>query len=381
MRIRRTGGYQVSDTCRGCLAHHCVEVCPKGAISFDKNQRAHIDPSLCVGCGACANACLFRAIHTQTRPCESSCPVGAIYPGANQSAEIDYEKCIGCGNCIRHCPFGAIMDKSYILNVIDLLKKSRGDGNYKVWALVAPSIGSQFSYATPSQIVTALYRLGFDGVTEVAEAADAVALHEAEELKDKEFMTSSCCPSFVTYIEKYFPELKKYVSTSPSPMALMGRMFKEADPTCKTVFVGPCVGKKLEYRRPEVAPYIDSVITFEELEALFAARSISPETLPETPLDGASALGRGFAQIGGVTEAIKTLSSPTHDTVVCNGIEECRIALMRLTKGKLPSSFIEGMACQGGCVSGAGCLTHAPSAARAQSAYIAAAPKKTPEMK
>ena len=136
------GGYEVTNACRGCLAHRCEDVCKRGAISFDKNHVAVIDKSKCVECGACAKVCPYTAIVNRTRPCQNACKVKAISMDEKKSAEIDNNKCIQCGACVYQCPFGAITDKSFILDVINLLKNGKEN---KVYAMVAPSISSQFT--------------------------------------------------------------------------------------------------------------------------------------------------------------------------------------------------------------------------------------------
>ena len=142
------GGYEVTDACRGCLAHRCEDVCKRGAITFDHQQKAHIDKSKCVECGACAKVCPYSAILDYKRPCERSCKVKAIRMSESKAASIDNSKCISCGACVYQCPFGAITDKSFILNAIDMLKKSENNTKYKVYAVVAPSISSQFTSAS-----------------------------------------------------------------------------------------------------------------------------------------------------------------------------------------------------------------------------------------
>lgn len=175
------GGYRVTETCRGCIAHRCASVCRRGAISFDNNQKAIIDPDKCVNCGMCAKVCPYMAIMKFTRPCENSCKVKAISTNSNGAAQIDNSKCISCGACVYQCPFGAIMDKSYILEVIKLLKESENKKKYKVYAIVAPSISSQFTYAKLGQVVSGIKALGFHSVVEVALGADMVAYDEAKE--------------------------------------------------------------------------------------------------------------------------------------------------------------------------------------------------------
>lgn len=357
------GGYEVTNACRGCLAHRCEDVCRRGAISYDSNHVAHIDKSKCVDCGMCARVCPFTAIVNRKRPCQNACKVKAISVNENQSAHIDNSKCIACGACVYQCPFGAISDKSYILNVIDIIKKSENNTKYKVYAVVAPSISSQFTYAKLGQVIKGLKKLGFYTVIEAALGADIVAYSESEELSKKGFLTSSCCPAFVDYIEKNFPALVQYVSHNLSPMAAISKYIKEKDSNVKVVFIGPCTAKKMEVQKKEVKPYVDSCITFEELQALFDSRDMDITEFDEDVLDNASYFGRIFARSGGLSDAVRQgLSERGLDfefkPVPCDGIEACRTALVKKNRDILDGNFIEGMACVGGCIGGAGCLTH-----------------------
>lgn len=357
------GGYEVTDACRGCIAHRCEDVCKRGAITFDHNQKAHIDKTKCVECGMCAKVCPYMAIVNRKRPCVMSCKVKAISMDEQKAAKIDNRKCISCGACVYQCPFGAIMDKSYILNVIDMLQKAQKQGT-RVYAVVAPSVSSQFTYAKLGQVITGIKQLGFYAVVEAALGADMVAYEECKELYDKKFLTSSCCPAFVSFIEKNFPQLKDKISHNLSPAATISKYIKEHHENVKVVFIGPCTAKKMEYQKESVRPYIDSVITFEELQALFDGKEIDITSLPETALDNASYYGRIFARCGGLGEAVaeglkeRGLTDFECKSVSCDGIEECRIALLKASKGVLDANFIEGMACVGGCIGGAGCLTH-----------------------
>ena len=357
------GGYEVTNACRGCLAHRCEDVCKFGAISFDHNHVAHIDKTKCKECGACAKICPFTAIVGRKRPCQNACKVKAITMNEDKAAKIDNSKCIQCGACVYQCPFGAIVDKSYIVNAIDMLKKSKTEGQGKVYAVVAPSISSQFSYAKLGQVITGMKLLGFQDVIEAALGADMVALEEAKELSEKGLLTSSCCPAFVRYIKANFPAVVEHISHNMSPMVVLAKYIKETTPDAKVVFVGPCTAKKQEAQLEEVKPYVDCVITFEELQALIDSKDIDLTTLEEGVLDNASYFGRIFARSGGLTDAAaQALKEQNIDfevkPVVCDGIEACRMALLKLNKGIVEGNFIEGMACVGGCINGAGCLTH-----------------------
>ena len=357
------GGYEVTNACRGCLAHRCEDVCRRGAISFDENHVAHIDKTKCVECGQCAKVCPYTAIVSRKRPCQNACKVKAISMNEEKAATIDNNKCISCGACVYQCPFGAIMDKSYMLNVIDLLRKSEQGRSYKLYAIVAPSISSQFNYARLGQVISGLKALGFHTVVEAALGVDMVAEAESRELAEKGFLTSSCCPAFVTYIRQSFPQLLPMVSHNLSPMAAIARFIKETTPDAKTIFIGPCTAKKAEAQLDTVKPYIDAVLTFEELQALFDSRDLDITTLPEDVLDNASYFGRIFARSGGLSDAVaEGLKEQNIDfdlkPCVCDGIEACRMALLKKSKNVLDANFIEGMACLGGCIGGAGCLTH-----------------------
>ena len=359
------GGYEVTNSCRGCLAHRCEDVCKRGAISFDEEHVAHIDKSKCVDCGACAGVCPFTAIVNRKRPCQNACKIKAISMNENKAAAIDNEKCIACGACVYQCPFGALMDKSYILDCIRLIKESENNTKYRVYALVAPSVSSQFTYAKLGQVIAGMKEMGFYTVIEAALGADMVANAESRELYEKGFLTSSCCPAFVAYVEKNFPNLVQYISHNLSPMATIAKYIKERHEGAKIVFVGPCTAKKMEVKKESVRPYVDACITFEELQALFDSRDIDITTLHEDVLDNASYFGRIFARSGGLSDAVKQGLAEqgldkdfTLKAVPCDGIEACRVALLKKNKNVLDANFIEGMACVGGCIGGAGCLTH-----------------------
>ncbi len=358
------GGYEVTNACRGCLAHRCEDVCKFGALTFDGNHVAHIDKSKCKECGACAKVCPYSAIVSRKRPCENACKVKAISMNESKAAEINDDKCISCGACVYQCPFGAISDKSYILDVIDLIKESKTEGT-KLYCVVAPSISSQFVYAKLGQVITGIKELGFHTVVEAALGADMVAAAESKELAEKGFLTSSCCPAFVDFIEKNFPEMKEHISHNLSPMATIAKYIKDTTPNSKVVFIGPCTAKKAEAKKEKVKKYVDAVLTFEELQALFDSRDLDITSLSEGVLDNASYFGRIFARCGGLSDAVaQGLKEQGLDKdfelkpYACDGIEACKLALLKKSKGLLDVNFIEGMACIGGCIGGAGCLTH-----------------------
>ncbi len=363
------GGYEVTRACRGCIAHRCQKACPKDAISFDDKRRAVIDKEKCIECGRCQKACPYNAIVHYKRPCQVACQVDAITMDENNAAKINEEKCIECGACVYQCPFGAITDKSEILDVIKTLK-NRDVRAKTPYAIVAPSIASQFTDASLPQIVSAIRTLGIEEVYEAALGADMAALLESKELAEKGFLTSSCCPSFVQYIKKHMPKMEKHISHNKSPMVIMGEHIKTHDPEAYVVFIGPCTSKKKEAKNTA----IDNVLTFEELQALIDAYDINLEEEKERPLDNASYFGRIFARSGGLSSAMTQAFKEQNidfdfKPLICSGIKESKVALMKASMNKLKENFIEGMACEGGCVGGPCCLTHGPKNPRQIDAY------------
>ncbi|WP_246578381.1 4Fe-4S dicluster domain-containing protein [Clostridium frigoris] len=358
--------FTVTEGCRGCITHKCTQACPVGAIQII-NRRSYIDPNKCIECGKCKTACPYNAISDVMRPCRRACNAGALSFDEDKKAVIDNEKCIQCGACVYQCPFGAIMDKSSVVDVVNLLQEPKE--NIHVYAVVAPAIASQFTYVKLGQVVSGIKQMGFHDVIEVALGADMVVQNETKEfietIEELKTMTSSCCPAFVSYIKKHYPELGKHVSSTVSPMIAVCRLIKNADPLSKIVFIGPCTAKKMEIKQADIKGITDYVLTFEELEAMLDAYEIDLEECEELPLNNASYYGRIFARSGGLTEAVKHLVDTSNTTsefkpISCDGLIECDKALKLLKFNRSNGNFIEGMACLGGCIGGATALHHTP---------------------
>ncbi len=346
--------FTVTDNCHNCLARKCIKACKFGAISRTE-RGAYIDKTKCKKCGQCVLACPYGAIVDIQRPCIKSCPVDAITIDENDLAMIDERKCINCGRCVVGCPFGAVSDVSMISNVIDTIVK----GESKVYAMVAPAIEGQFGDVSIPVLKAAIKALGFAEVVEVALGADAVSVSETDEVvnraKEGKQTTSSCCPAFVNFIEKHFPALKDNISTTVSPMVAAARFIKATDPDATIVFIGPCVAKKNEALKHYIGE-INYVLTFEELQAMFEVKEIDFSVYENIP-EAASRYGKGFAKSGGVSNAVmQVVKEKDYDidlkTMKCSGIDECKKALMMLKSGRLPVDFIEGMACENGCING-----------------------------
>ena len=364
-------GYMVTDLCRGCLAHSCREACPRDAVAIDERGHSHIDKTRCVECGRCAASCKYGAIINLTRPCERVCPTGAIHMGEDGAAIVDQDKCIVCGLGVYVCPCGAPNDISAVANVIRQIK---ADDGRKVYAVVAPSVAAQFPDGTTEQVYAGIKAIGFDEVVEVAMGADETARTEAAELLEKGFLTTSCCPAFVEYIHIKFPELEQYVSHTLSPM--------EKDPDAVVVFIGPCMAKKYERKKDCAKEYIDYVLTFFELQALFDSKDIVLSELEGLDLQDGSSFGRAYCRSGGVAasvvEAIREMGREDFEVkaVVCNGIDECKAALLKAKAGRLDGNIIEGMCCPGGCIKGNGTLVNKQNTDKFINEYAASAEKQ-----
>ncbi|MCC8045892.1 MAG: 4Fe-4S dicluster domain-containing protein [Clostridiales bacterium] len=381
---------KVTDACQGCLAHPCREVCPKGAISF-VNGRSVIDQEKCIKCGKCMAACPYGAILKLERPCAKACGMKAIGTDEYGRADIDQDKCVSCGMCLANCPFGAIADKAQIFQTIQAIKSDT-----PVYAAIAPAIAGQFGpELTPGKMRSALQALGFTDVFEVAIGADLCTIEEAKdfaeevlgvspeedagmdalsnspsekgnnaqgtaEKKKLPFMATSCCPAWSMMAKKLFPKYADCISMALTPMVLTGRLIKKQHPGSKVAFIGPCAAKKLEAGRRTIRSDIDFVLTFEELMGMFEAKDVDFAALEDQPLpQEASADGRGFAVSGGVAQAVVNCLNELYPdldvkTASAEGLDECRKLLSLAKAGKYNGYLLEGMACPGGCVAGAG---------------------------
>lgn len=377
--------FQVSNMCRGCVAHPCEEVCPKEAIS-KVNGRAFIDQDKCIKCGKCKAICPYDAIAKKERPCAKACGVNAISNDSLGRAFIDIDICVSCGQCMVSCPFGAIADKSQIYQMIRCIKEGG-----TVIAELAPAFEGQFgSNVTPNQIVCALKEIGFNNVYEVALGADIGAVSEAHHYVNKvvteelPFLLTSCCPSWADLAKRQFPESIDKISEELTPMVATARGIKKGNPNCKVVFIGPCAAKKLEASRRTVKSDVDFVITFEELAAIFKAKNIDFNNYEKgRGLHNATGAGRGYAVAGGVASAIEMCINAYYPGTPVNiehaeGLEECRKMLLMAKAGKKDGCLIEGMACPGGCIAGAGTIAPIRNARTVVANTVKESTKKIP---
>lgn len=359
-----SGKYNVTSMCKGCIARPCKSNCPKDAISI-VNGKSVINTALCVNCGKCQTVCPYNAIIYTPVPCEEDCPVGAISKNTLGVEEIDYSKCIYCGKCTRSCPFGAVMERSQIIDVAKHLKN-----NSRVIAMIAPSIIGQLP-GTPEQLFSAIKKLGFEEVIEVAEGAEITAKEEALELTERlkngeNLMGTSCCPAYTEAVKKHAKEFEQFVSHTKSPMHITSDMVNKRYPDHIKVFIGPCIAKKYEGIN---APNVDYVLTYEELGSFFVAKEIFVKECTEEKIkkEPNISYGRAFPLSGNVTAAVqhyygnKALNTFLIDGLSKKGIKQIQLA----AAGKIKADIVEVMSCEGGCLYGPGIICNPKISKRA----------------
>ena len=354
----RSKMFEVTSMCQACVARPCEANCAKKAITV--TDKAFIDQASCIKCGLCATNCPYGAIHKSVVPCEDACPVNAITKDAEGREEINLDKCISCGKCLQSCPFGAIVYNSQMVDVINAIKNP----NQKVVAMVAPAVLGQFGNDL-GKVIAGYKALGFDDVVEVAYGAEYTSRDESAEFVERmsegaQFMTTSCCPAYVKTAKVHVPEIEKFVSHTPSPMVYTARVVKERHPDAVTVFVGPCLAKRLE---AESKDNVDYVLVFADIQAMFSAKGVDINSLDASEFaDEASTQSRRYAISGGVAEAVANLMEGRADyrPFAINGLTKDAVkALKRYALKGLDDgcNMLEVMCCEGGCIAGPGCVS------------------------
>jgi len=366
------------------------------------------DPNKCILCGDCVRVC--KEIQT----------VGAIdfvnrgantHVGAAFGKNLNDVECVNCGQCVSVCPVGALTPKSEVEEVWEALNNKEMTVIAQIAPAVRVAIGEHFGLSAGTvsigQIVAALKRMGFDHVYDTSFAADLTVIEEATEFINRKQkgeklpQFTSCCPSWVKFVEQYYPELIPNLSSCKSPQQMFGSIAKEMLPellnvkkeNLKVISIMPCTSKKMEADREEFIHNgiadVDFVITTEELSKMIAETGINftkltPMSL-DMPLGFKTGAGIIFGTTGGVTEAVlrfasEKLSGQKMNNVdvlsvrglqglkettvnaggvnlklaVVNSLKEARNICESIKAGNCEYDLIEVMSCPGGCIAGGG---------------------------
>jgi len=376
---------------------------PKGEDP-DNIYFVQVDPTKCEACGTCEEVCGTGAIQ-------------AINEDGIRSV-VNPAACMNCGQCLVNCPYGAIYEGvSYVDEIFEKLK----DPDTVVVSMPAPAVryglGESFGYSTGTYVGgkmhAALRKLGFDYIWDNEFTADVTIMEEGTELiqrvqeQGKEGARplpqfTSCCPAWVKFVETFYPDLLANVSSCKSPIGMLGPLAKtygahETHTPAKkiyTVSIMPCIAKKYEGLRPEMADSgfqdIDATINTRELAYMIKKAGLDfrslPDQAPDAVLGDSTGAATIFGNSGGVMEAAlrlgyevlsgKKLGNPdikvvrTHEGIntadipvpgfgtvkvaVASGLSNAAKLCEEVRAGKSPYHFIEIMACPGGCVNGGG---------------------------
>ena len=279
---------------------------------------------------------------TDCYKCIRDCSVKAI-TFAKNTAEIVHEDCILCGRCYVTCPQKA----KQVRNDVPLVKEAIRAGKHVVCSL-APSFIANYRIRSLEVIADALRHLGFSEVQETAIGAQMVSEEYARIMEEGKLpvLISSCCPSINMLIKQYYPTMLPYLAKVLTPMEAHGKLIKQQQPDAFTVFIGPCLAKKKE---GDKSPYLDAVLTFDELSEWFSDEGIE---LPYEHVDPASegALARLYPATGGILKA--TAKVKGYRRIAIDGIDNCRHVFDEIENSEFGNVFIEMSACEGSCVNG-----------------------------
>ena len=314
----------------------------------------HTEPTQCQDCYKCIRHCPVKAIRVE-----------------NNHAKIIPEFCVYCGQCVIDCPPHA--------------KQTREDGQWarhllttkkQVYVSLAPSFVSEFSDYTPQQLIAALKRLGFAGVSETALGADFVSAQLAKDLalavenpQGQKLFLSSACPAVVEYIKLYQPELAPCITDRASPLLAHARYLRKVyGDDIGVVFVGPCIAKK---READTWDEIDVALTFQELRAWIEEEGLRPDTVIPVGQENQqefvprrAAKGVLYPIDGGMISTYKKYDRLSKvRSMAISGLDEVQRALEGFDPENLSAPvFMELLACHGGCINGPGTSVHSPGA-------------------
>ena len=273
--------------------------------------------------------------------CIRHCPVKSIKFQSDQ-AHIVKDECVLCGQCFVVCPQNA----KEIRNDVPAVQALLNSGSRVVVSL-APSFVANYPGATIDTMKAALKKLGFDEVEETAIGASIVKTEYEKIIAERrqKIIISTCCHSVNTMIQKYYPEALPFLAPVLSPMQAHCKRIKEQDPEAKTVFIGPCISKKAEC---DESPYVDCVLTFEELTAWLQGENLSVEAGDDHNEESRARL---FPTTGGILRSM-ACDDPEYTYMAIDGLENCIAALHDIVSGNMGNCFIEMSACVGSCING-----------------------------
>ena len=279
--------------------------------------------------------------------CVRECPVKAIRVKDEQAQIVD-SLCIGCGRCLRVCPKNAKQINSELSKVKQYIEEKE-----VVVASVAPSFIAAFNIKEGGQFVTALKQLGFTYVelTAVGAAVVSEKYNEYYRLPNQNIYISTSCPSSNYLIQKYYPHLIEHMIPVASPMVCHGRMLKKKyGRDIKTVFIGPCLAKKIESKEEQT---VDSVLTFDELSKWFVNEEIDLLDLKTTNFDHEEKAAHLYPVAGGIIDTLdKSAGEEGRQVVVVDGIHNCMDLLKCIEKGMVSNAWVEMSLCSNSCING-----------------------------
>ena len=298
------------------------------------------------------------AVYTQETECQDcykclrSCASKAIVV-KDGHASIDPQKCIACGHCVAICPSSAKKIRNDISRVKAMLNAGR-----KVYACIAPSWKAEFPGVSSSRIIATLKQLGFAGVVEAALGAQEVSRYTGQLLREntRGIFFSSACPAAVDYIKQHYSRFAGNITPIASPVVVTANMMKKGlGQDIDIVFIGPCTAKKNE--ADACSSYISVGLTFMEIRRWLESAEVSiSESETETFELASAEEGVLYPVEGGMIETIRPYLAGSNPDMVCiSGISKIASILDTLEKNEIEGVvFIETLACENGCLGGAG---------------------------
>jgi iron only hydrogenase large subunit-like protein len=301
----------------------------------------------------------LNPIYTEKRECQDCykcvrhCPVKAIKVESGY-ASVVAELCIVCGHCVEVCPNSAKRVRDDLPQARQLLALKP-----RVLVSLAPSYVSEFPELAPGQLIRALKRLGFHGVSETALGAQQVSAQAAALLAkgSGQVLYSSACPTVVSYLQKHRPADSQHLTGLLSPLLTHCKLLRQHfGPDIGLVFIGPCIAKKLEAaQHPEL---LDVALTFDDLRRWLTQERLAPESLtPELGdafIPENSAEGAWYPVDGGMIAGMKPVCAVNDCSFMAfSGISAIQKAIEGLDAEPADGNlFLELLACEGGCVNG-----------------------------